>query len=105
MKLTTDVIAEGKMNGMAFRKVCLPKTKDSKPKPGSACWIAGWTRGTKKKLKSVDVNILKERQCNEYKGKRFMNINFSKSKFSKIQFFRNFEYHKSCNQTYNKDKD
>ena len=76
VKLSFDVIEEGRMRGMAFRKACLPKSAETKPKVGDSCWIAGWTRSAKKRLKSVDVNILDKddddtrRGCPEYKGRR-----------------------------------
>ena len=56
------------MRNMPFKKVCLPSSKETKPKEGSACWITGWTKGLKKKLKSVNVNILPAMYCDEYKG-------------------------------------
>ena len=82
VKLDFDVIAQGRMRGMALRKACLPKSADTKPKVGDSCWIAGWTRSAKKKLKSVDVNILDKDKddiklgCPEYKGRRFQMIIF-----------------------------
>ena len=53
---------------MPFKKVCLPSSKDSKPKPGKHCWITGWTKGLKKRLKAVSVHVMKPHQCQEYTG-------------------------------------
>ena len=69
VKLKFDIIEQGKMRNMPFKKVCLPSSKDTKPKEGSACWITGWKQSNlKKKLKSVNVHILKAKYCHEYKG-------------------------------------
>ena len=62
---------------MPFKKVCLPSSKETKPKEGSACWITGWTKGLKKKLKSVNVNILPAKYCDEYKGQRYIFLHFA----------------------------